>query len=296
MNIDIAFESGSLDFNKIAKFIGIIEQFKINKIEINIDNNLLKTNPVSNKENKENNRISLKYLKDLLIEIKGLKKSFIVYIYSKEIEFTIYSDKGFGAIGLNDEQLNLFDDFLSFENLLSFTVYNPKDCLLESMKMHIGSLSANNFVHLYPGYKLYISKNIIPQKEEFINQFKPIILGNKFELSFSNNTTDITLKKESSSLLSFLGKNKYQNSLQYASQVNFVNYLLKYQVINQINEEFELLGYIKYKNEFNEKGLLSKSIYYLDENGESTIMKNATYEFEQTYKGGAINESSLKKI
>lgn len=297
MVINITFEYETLDFTIISNFLSIIEQFGIYKIELSRDNNLLKKNPITNKKIKEIKRQKFGELQELIKEIKDSRNDdYTVYIYSKNMEFTINSKCSLETSGLNNSQLHLFDEFIKLENLLTFSIYNDKDCLLESMNMNIGLLNANNHVHLYPGYKLIINEKIIPNIDEFINKFKPKELDNKFELTFSNSSDDITIKNEMSNFLSFLGKNKYKKSTCYNSQVDFVNYLLENDVIKQQNKEFENLGFLKYKDEFQEKKGLTKQTFYLDQNGNSISRKFSTYEYDIIFNKDGTHSYNLKHI
>lgn len=296
MRLDIVFDYQSLNIDLILSFIDRIEEKRINKIEVDFEQNLLRVNPLTNEKYQKEKRLTYLGKKQLILNIKEIFADYPnIYIYTESSEYIINGKTGFSIISSDNIDIDMIKNYFNLNNVLSISFFNYKDELLESMGLHLSSLKSDNNVNFYPGLFLYINKKLLPNDIDFFNHFKPEVINeNMYKLTFSFSQSDITLKSKTDWLFNFLRKENYKKSKNYKKQVDFVNYLQSQKIIEYNNTEFEKSGNYRYKNEYNNKDM--KIFYYLNLKGESVIKREAQYIFIEFYVKGKLKKTELNKV
>jgi hypothetical protein len=170
--------------------------------------------------------------------------------------------------------------------------YNPKDKLLKSLSMPIGSLRSLRGINYYPGIE-FIAHESIFDKDLPINEIPIVkkVFDNIISLSFARNYNDITTDLKSNGIFSSLTA-KFNKSSNYKSQLSFISYVRKSNFINRDNSLFKALGYQKI--DYVAAGDVLYSTHYLDTHGNNVRKNQSSIEYVIQSMKGQVIRTELK--
>ena len=257
--------------------------------------NVLSTNPITGKSYRDNIQF-FKSINDTIGFMHECAYGFDnLTLFKGESEVILSGHHSVKFVDVDDyafiyEILISENDFKSSFAAMNF--YNPKDKLLKSLSMPIGSLRSLRGINYYPGIE-FIAHESIFDKDLPINEIPIVkkVFDNIISLSFARNYNDITTDLKSNGIFSSLTA-KFNKSSNYKSQLSFISYVRKSNFINRDNSLFKALGYQKI--DYVAAGDVLYSTHYLDTHGNNVRKNQSSIEYVIQSMKGQVIRTELK--